>query len=604
MISASLVVQLHVRGPVLTRDSEPGLPGVDAPAARDDTGERFILPATHVKGRLLDAWRDFGDALSTGEHSIEPAVWLPDRERDPAETGRGRVEFDDFVLEGAAAHGIRHRIAIDEATGAVRKGALFVAECPVPSGSIGVFTGRVTFEARDEDEARRVARWVELGLRWTTSLGSQRSVGFGRVADVRCAFESVSLDPTTPVARAELVLRFDRALCITRRPVAGNLFESDAVIPGSVLRGALAMLLKRASGHEGPDVREIHGGPWSALAANFDDLRIDHAFPCAEGTEEVPVEPPLSLALGANAPDAGAPLAGVADVALVDGPFLLGSPPAAPAFRSDWKDGSGVRRAFGWPAIRRRLRVRTAIDPALRRAKDQQLFAYDTVVAHGLTWRTTVDLSDVVEHERAAVLEQFTALVRAGLHPVGKTKARADVQIRPERRVRRRFSSDVTPRDGCWVLTLQTPALMADARVFDERSDEDDLREAFESYFRRASDGALTVVRYFARQSLAGGPLVASALRAAGRPYAPLLLSDPGSVFVLRAPDRAGAARARDVVAQWAEANLPLPGWWLEEFGDHWTKCPFLPRDGFGAVAVNLRCHEELRPSPEQIHAA
>ena len=57
-----------------------------------------------------------------------------------------------------------------------------------------------------------------------------------------------------------------------------------------------------------------------------------------------------------------------------------------------------------------------------------------------------------------------------------------------------------------------------------------------------------------------------------------------------RAGDTVAAPRPRDRAA--TEARI------LAAVGE------MLARDGFGAVAVNLRCHEELRPSPEQIHAA
>ena len=106
-------------------------------------------------------------------------------------------------------------------------------------------------------------------------------------------------------------------------------------------------------------------------------------------------------------------------------------------------------------------------------------------------------------------------------------------------------------------------------------------------------------MRFFASQSLAGGYQV---LRfQANKPYNPFLLTDPGSVFVLRASGDIASAQAS--IAQWLHAGLSLPGWAQARYGNHWRTCPFLPEDGFGEVAVNLPCHVEKKPGEGLFHA-
>jgi len=56
---------------------------------------------------------------------------------------------------------------------------------------------------------------------------------------------------------------------------------------------------------------------------------------------------------------------------------------APPEFQPDWKDWTTVNTDFGWPKVRKELRVRTAIDANARRAKTGNLFAYETVVPDG-----------------------------------------------------------------------------------------------------------------------------------------------------------------------------------------------------------------------------
>ena len=101
-------------------------------------------------------------------------------------------------------------------------------------------------------------------------------------------------------------------------------------------------------------------------------------------------------------------------------------------------------------------RVHTRMNTATRRVEEEKLFAYDTINPAGHVWLGQVNLSGVEEKERDDVSRQLQALLRLGLNALGKTKAAADVGIMEAAPI-------VTPkpdRDGRYVVTLQTPALM------------------------------------------------------------------------------------------------------------------------------------------------
>jgi hypothetical protein len=331
-------------------------------------------------------------------------------------------------------------------------------------------------------------------------------------------------------------------------------------------------------------------GPRQELAKWFDRLVFSHAFPATRmeppGAPR-PVMPPLSLA---KSPGTSA-ASHCFDLAAQPIPCLVGG--EAPEFRFDWKE---VERrlvdgpVFGWAIPTRSVRVRNKMDPGRRTAQDQALFALETVHPDGVEWRSWIDLSAVPETELPLVLEQLRGLLAQPLDGLGKTKAAFRVH---ETDATARMESRLEPRDGLWVVTLQTPALLADPRNLSTVGSVELAHDAYDSVWKQLSNGALRLKRHFARQHLAGGEYLWRRFQH-GREYRPWLLTGAGSVFVLEPSSPDVHESAERSVRKWASTGLPLPDWTQEwhglsgKPGTDWTRCPFVPENGFGEIAVNI----------------
>lgn len=578
MTQIRLCVEITLLGPFLTNASSAGKLGVDN-AAATLPDERCFLPFSLIKGRLRQSWDELGFPHGDEWFGSRLGGW---------DATRGRLRFSDFSELPSAARPAgagrterRHRIRIDEDTGAADDGALQVIESPFRPGQEAVFTGEISFFTTEADR-KTIVRRLELAFGWTPAFGAGRTIGFGRVKAVAIVERGTGATYTVDsgAERYDYSITLRDPFCLARRRVSENLFETDEVIPGSAVRGVAATTLNEVLGRRSSEVIDgtaTADPSWAALATHFNAIAFTHAFPsCGER----PVEPPLSI-VRSEAGD-------FPDVALQEGPVLIGG--AAPQFSIDWK-GDAYRRlraSYQWPDLQpnKEIRVRTAIDRATRRAADQQLFSYEMIrPGEGLTWRGSADFSAVPEAERPAVITQLQALFAHEPAAWGKTKARGGLSLTPAAAIdRERLTKEP------WVVTLQTPALLCDSALLDETSGGDELFAAYAAAWHDMSGGRLRLVRFFAQQSLAGGYLV-HRFRA-GERYAPFLLTSPGSVFVLEATDP-NVPNAISFVESIARRGLPLPSWALKRYTADWRRNPFLPVDGFGEVTVNLDCHRQ-----------
>lgn len=611
MLDVTLDIRLTLAGPVMTQATEPGAAGFDTACARTPDRRHFVLPGTLIKGRLRAAWRDLARA-APGDFLPDIPGWLGEAsgndERDalPVEPRRGRIRVTDFTCAASEHSAARCRIQVDEHRGSVVAGALQVIETPFGPGQTAEFRGTIGYLAADEAEAARIRHTVAAGLRWAPAYGGLQSLGFGRLL-------SVDVAPTErrlPVAVAELtetdvvtlLLRFDSPFCVARLQPDGNLFESDEVIPGGALKGCLARTWRMALGlapdgpidHKIGDLDREH----AELAAQFHLLGFSHAFPAADpdpkGALRRPVYPPRSLvkALREGRDE-------LRDIAACEQPVLLFG--AAPAFSVDWKSSTEMRRdLFGWPRLRRELRVRTAIDPDKGKAADSQLFAYEMVVPDGRPWLARVDLTGVPLEQRRAVAGQLAGVLALGLRGLGKTDAHAAVEVRSGESVQD-VVEDGRHSGSVVIVTLQSPAILCDLRRLNEQSGDAELHAAYAAAWDGLSGGTLRLERFYAAQSLAGGRYLHRRFRGAGA-YEPWLLTEAGSVFVL-----AKTGDATPCVNEWRRRGLPLPGWAVEAFagdglrGDDWRRCPYQRENGYGSVAIDLAVHRDLRPADDEM---
>ena len=553
-----------------------------------------------IKGKLRQAWEELRSAAGPA-FNPEIRSLLGDQSADSqnsvtsVEPIRGRLHFEDFVDSSNRAPEIRYRISIDEDRGSVRKGAYQVLEAPYAVGEQITFTGQIHYRAVDQNDSNLIKQYIETGLRWITSVGAERTIGFGQLVEVSVSetspapsASSRSLIVPTGSEKLELKIIPQSPFCLSRRRISNNLFESETIIPGTAIKGSLACSWRTLIGLN-PNGAVINGmdNARLQLCEHFDKFRITHAFPAPTGQAFRPVVAPLSLVkVNKN----------LYDVGLFDGPALIGNPPTAPEFAVDWKSHDDVQQLFGWANLERELRVRTSIDSSRRKVKDEQLFAYDMVVPQGEAWYCQIDLNAVPEHDRAQVESQLHDLLSQDLRGLGKTKSRVKVEILTGGAVPPKHISQSAPRDDVWVVTLQTPTLLCDPTKLPQAS----LLTAYDEVWSQLSTQSLRLKHFYAHQSLAGGFYLYHRFQP-GKEYSPWLLTDAGSVFVLEAgPGQQAEAQA--CIDEWLMHGLPLPEWAETRYGNHWSSCPFLREGGYGEIAVNLDIHWSKQPTGGEVH--
>lgn len=586
-----LNIVLILQGPVLSHSTAVGASGISSPFARNSKDE-YYLPGTLIKGRLRQAWNELHSAVGAsfqpsltnllGESSDHPQV--RPTAVDPL---RGSLYFDDFTNQAQERDDTRYRIGIDGERGAVKKGFYQVLDAPYKVGESVKFSGAIRFSASDATSANNIKREIEIGLRWITSLGAERSVGFGRLLDVNVSAPQqaaiAAKQSATGATTLSLKLSPNAPFCLARRRIDPNLFESDTIIAGAAIKGSLASSWRALLGQSPNGVITSTLDPARLeLCRNFEKIRFTHAFPAGQAAR--PVTAPLSL-VKANKVQ-------LYDVALAKSAMLVGNPLAAPEFAVDWKSDSDVQQMFGWAELDRELRVRTAIDSDRRKAKDEQLFAYEKIVPKDVNWYCQIDLGAVPDGERRAVEGQLLDLLANGLRAIGKTKARVTVEVELAG-IPAMHLSNTASREGFWIVSLQTPALVCNqSRVIEK-----DLLTAYQEVFSQLSGDSLALQHFLARQSLAGGEYLWKRFQSHNQ-YSPWLLTDAGSVFVLKAEPGQDSA-AQNCINNWYAHGLPLPAWVMDR---HWTNCPFLPEGGYGEIAVNLDIHWANYPSEGERH--
>lgn len=607
MSEQTYTVTLKLLGPILTQGAAAAAPGIDAPMAVTQDGH-YCLPWSLVRGRMRQSLEELRGAAGADAIPLEPADCFgtePDKAAVAEKSGnvlpnRGRISVGDFASSLKANSRVRHRIAISSETRAVKKGALMVMEAPFATGQEVPFTGKVRVFLPENVNAVAMGRHLQAIFRWATAFGGQRIIGFGRLVGAE-----VQLDPSAGSTPAAAVRTGHTRLAVTLKPEApfcfawhktssDNLYQSRHFIPGAAIKGAVAERWRRLTG-KGPrvPVREFADKERAELAAHFDGLVFRDAFPTVAGKSRAPVIPASAVRIRQQPADQP-----FYDVALCDGPRLIGGD--APAFSIDWKykDTGPVQKHFGIASPRTLTRLRNGMDRDTLRTEDEKLFAQELVAPCSADpaepqydWRSEVDASYITDPAvRAKVLTQLADLMGAGLSSLGKTKVWAQTTLAP------------TPtRDlpealggGLYVVTLQTAALLADPFTTPGPATARDMHSAYNKDWTQLSGGSLSLVRHFGRQSLAGGYYLHSTFRK-GKPYNPWLLTDPGAVFVLRV-EPGKETTAHEFLTKALRAGLPLPDWARTRYGHTWRECPFLPENGYGEIAVNQPCHTEFQP--------
>jgi len=602
MLQVTLNITLILEGPILTKSSSPGNFGVDASMAINHEG-KYSIPGTLVKGKLREAWEELAGIAPSSISEDKITFLLGEESGNEENRGavnpiRGILRFSEFISEKKATQTFS-RIRMNKETGTVDKGALLIMETPFRSGEKACFHGTIGFASSGQPEIAKIRDYIDKGLRWTSSFGSEQTVGFGKLISVGISedIKAIQLtqadDSLLEDDKIALVIIPRAPFCIAKRRISKNLYESEEFISGGMIKGTIASVWSQLIGKsEGVEIDKDFDKDREELCRYFDKIRFTHAFPARAYNFKRPVRPPLSLVKF----DKDEPYC---DVARCGKPVLMikNDKYKAPAFDIDWKNSSDVNNDFGWAELQKELRVRTAIDSSKRRAKEKELFAYEMVVPTGFHWLGWIDLGLVCEDDRQKVSSQLGELLVYGLKGLGKTKASANVEPKVASSIQPQHFSHLNPVDDQYILTLQTPAILCDPEELDETSGRDKLFGSYKIAWDQLSDNSLSLVRYFARQTLEGGYYLQRRFQSENS-YKPYLLTEAGSVFVFNITDK---DKAQEKIRDWHAHGLPLPEWRKKytrnnKAGDHWSNCPYIRENGYGEIAVNLDIHKDKSP--------
>jgi hypothetical protein len=475
-----------------------------------------------------------------------------DDEEDPSAANfdpqRGRVFFSDLGAIGETGSHQATRIQIDDETGAVRQGHLLSTEIVAPLGDDVAFAGALVVIA-DQPELDRWIAALKAGATWISAIGSMKSVGFGEVVDVtlepvsEVAMVAPAQGEVTASARVQTyALGFDRPFLVDARRDAGNVFHGSEVVPGGVLKGALAQKLRAM----GQDLRDCE---------TFSALKISHAV--VEG-QTGPLA--LSICLTKDGPDI---VVGDALRAPVRTGVLLRNTPCR--FQADWKthERAAAKVALGIakdPILARDVRTHVAIAAGTGTVEDGKLYVSNSVSPGGQVWRCQVDYGKMTDQAKR---NQIQAALEDGLYGVGQTGANVSVK-----RIEAVGSPEFSFYDAdsqSVALVLQTDALMIDANgqtVFD----------AYSEFWAAECPGAI-LNNFYSVQHLAGGYL-ARRFRAKAA-YTPFLITQAGSVFLLSGGHRSDL---ENIVLN----GLSRPR--RDGAATTWQNCPFQPENGYGKL--------------------
>ena len=602
-------IRLKIKGPFLTASGNVETYGYAKAFIRNALGDP-VIPESHIKGKLRMALEELSLLIASPKIDIGNLFGSPSGEQS-YEPKPGILKFSSFVLETEQYPNTRTRTAIDETTSTAGNQQLRMVEDLFASNAVSTWFGTIEYYTENEKKALQVTKRLSLGFKWLTNLGAEKGVGFGRLYQVEIckpveilpaeAIQSLSIEQED--TRLHLSIKLLQPLTIggikTRK---ANYVRSERIITGAAIKGALAVGLNKAYNIKplySPLLQKNAASylEFSELVSYFEKIRVTHAFPSYEPKIR-PVKVPIS-----QVDYHGEKF----DVALSGKyPLIKGK---SPAYFADWKNGEEY---FGSATPVEVFKTRSAIDDKTRRSQDGQLFTYSAITSKDkrgkdIYWVSEVDFSFLKDHkQRQKVMTQFVDAVQKYLDRIGKQGSKIEVQVyrgEAERAIKsKKDDADVL------LVSLQTETIMLNPA--DCRNQRDaNLFGLYKKYWNEVSSmdslPSLELLDFFADQSFKGGYLYHRYLGRFEREqnpdqYYPFLITNPGSVFVLR---KKNISVAQDKLKLWRESGLPLPKWALnkyEEFSEPlWKVCPFVPQNGFGEICANLITYWELMPNIE-----
>lgn len=619
-------ISLTLRAPILSQAVGAMEFGLDSVTLKHNG--KPVLAGSLVKGNIRHALQYFSSVLDD-EHLLSQTDidrWFGKAsEAGSMEPSRGALNFCYFFTlkeadeenpqdseqkskdkQAQASYPLRHKIKISKDTGVVDKGQLQIIESVFETGEKVEFEGQI-FGWMDDGDAEKLCRWLKKALDYIDAMGASKSSGFGRLIGFKVSHDTQKHRYRSNIARAlsarnggkriGVAITPDRPFCIAKpHSPDSNRFETYEYIAGNVLKGAIAKQI----GWLFPDVDLA-----SQLAdCGFNEWIVTHAVPSYSNHLKRAEPLPLSLACA----NSKAELV-VQDLALQAEPDLLMGD--IPRFSIDWKssDWEGVARFIEKnpkgaldlppPEVKKRLDVRTQIgdhrSDTPGQAEESQLFSLEAVEPDDFRWCADIDLGAVASEKQEYACRVLEAVLNYPLIGVGKTKAvlHFDVsaggfkQVELHERLQNRLTEGgVSAHDEPFVVKLNSYArlLPTDLGKMPLTNGHDQLMQHYRDYWTMVSGGQLTLIHFYASQSKQGGRYYFDQfLKGEDYPYAPELLTEPGSVFVLTMQEGADTDKLETLLTRWLRYGLPPQA---ERFTDDWRRSPWLPENGFGEISI------------------
>lgn len=561
-------VSLQLRAPVLSQATGGRKHGLDTVTVRDDHDIPSLLGSS-IRGNLRHAWLDLAKASGKLQIAqIEEWLGTPSLEEGNNSPQRARLSFSYYwQAQQKTTPNVRHRISIDEKTGAVQEGALQVIESPFITGEIIEFTGEIYALSENEEELKNLLFWLRKGLNYIPALGALRGVGFGRVEKIRISEPKLTKTSTQAIpktAQFGIALKLDRPFCFAKHHNKNNHFSSDTFITGGAILAVLSRYLKDDS----------------VLKTHFNKIKISHAFPSKN--QKRPLATPQSF-VGIKIENETK----VYDLSLKNTAGLIHG--KAPAFSPDWKKEWGIVAGLcGQVELSCSVHTHTAITEKWEQDEDDEdkrLFSMEVIHPDNYQWFANVNCEKVPEIARPQVLQELHQLFSQDLHGLGKTKASAPVNY-CETPYEYAVAANHLPEKQCetFVLMLQTPALLL-PNPYDipPSNGGTKLREIYTAVWNAlAGEQVFDLSHFYARQQLVGGAYLQQRFWSEQAHYNPAILTSAGSVFVFTVKN---LEKTREILARWLADGLPQHS---DTFGgENWQQNPYIANNGYGEIVIN-----------------
>lgn len=605
MYKCNFEVTLTLQAPILTHTVDTLGFGIDM--ATRKYHNKPVLNGSLIRGNILHNLLYFAESLpkDNGESLTKDVYhWFGQEANSGVEAIRAKLNFDYFwkldessVSYSTNVDSVRYRIGIDDNSGTVESGNLQIIESCFATGEKPRFKGMITAWVNDENEFKRLERWLNKAFQYITAIGALKGAGFGKLINTEIiqhdSEKAESIETPLQSNRIGIELRLDRPLCTAQPHVPdSNRFISEDFISGTIMKGAFARQFSFLES-ENTLIDEL----------DFENIYFTHALPCDSNQSGRPLPLPLSLTTVDDQ---------VIDMAIQSKHCLLlkknedKNEYIAPAFSPDWKDKDfklvkkQLKKINFNPLFptQRLLTVRTAIDTKTNTAAENKLFSLECVDNHirnnqcdatKMLWRAEICLGKINEEKKEAITKKLTGmLVQSGLSDIGKTKAAANVSIYKEP-----FNeSNLEPVDGLYYLIMlrtETRMLPCSHNITPTNGHQQ-LHQQYDDYFRYISGDNLTLSHFYAQQRLFGGDYYWQYYRKKTTEYRPEWLSVPGSVFVLKAMSE-NQGKIHELLSCWLETGLPVA---RDRQNDNWQTDPLIPQNGYGEIVINHEIHTVL----------